>query len=58
MQLPWCLCIPPVNFWKYPPIDAKQQHGKKVTAARNTHVVVEELVDASFSVQSVSYQGK
>jgi hypothetical protein len=31
---------------------------KNVTAATNIHATVEELLDASFSVRSMSYQGK
>jgi hypothetical protein len=37
----------------YPPIVARQQLGKNVTAAMNTHATTEELVDASFSLLSV-----
>jgi hypothetical protein len=32
--------------------------GKHVPAAKNTHTTIEELLDASFSVLSVSYQMK
>jgi hypothetical protein len=37
---------------------ATQQLGKHVTAVTNTHATIEELLDASFSVRSISYQGK
>jgi hypothetical protein len=36
---------------------ARQRIGKKVTVAMNTHETIEELLDASFSMRSVSYQG-
>jgi hypothetical protein len=44
-----CLCIPL-------PIVARQQHSINVTAAKNTYATIEELVDASFSMQSVSFK--
>jgi hypothetical protein len=40
----------------YPPIVARQRLGKNVTVAKNTHATIEELLNASFSVGSVSYQ--
>jgi hypothetical protein len=40
------------------PIIAMQMLDKNVTAARNTHATIEELLDASFSLRFVSYQGK
>jgi hypothetical protein len=40
------------------PTVARQRLGKNVTAATNTHATIEELLDASFSMQSVSYQRK
>jgi hypothetical protein len=40
------------------PIVAKQRLSKNVTAVTNTHAVIEELLDASFSMWSLSYQGK
>jgi hypothetical protein len=43
---------------KRSPKVAGQQLGKIATAATNTHATIEELLDASFSVRSVSYQGK
>jgi hypothetical protein len=36
---------------------AGQRLGRNVTAATNTHVTIEELLDASFSLCPVSYQG-
>jgi hypothetical protein len=47
-----------VCLYVYPPIVARQQLGKTVTAATTTHRTVEELLDASISVRSVSYQMK
>jgi hypothetical protein len=52
-----------VCLYLYPPLVARQQLGKKVKAETNTHATIEELVDsdgldASFSMQSVSYQRK
>jgi hypothetical protein len=41
----------------YLPIAAKQRLGKNVTAATNTHAI-EELLNASFSMRSLSYQRK
>jgi hypothetical protein len=40
---------------KIPPIVARQRLGKNVTAATNTHAT-EELLDISFSMQSMSHQ--
>jgi hypothetical protein len=45
-----CLCIPPIV--------AKERLGRNVTEVTNTHATVEELLDASFSLWPVSYQGK
>jgi hypothetical protein len=36
----------------------RQRLGRNVTAVTNTHVTIEDLLDASFSMWSVSYQGK
>jgi hypothetical protein len=41
-----------------PPIVAMQRFGKEVTAATNTKTTIEELLDVSISMRSVSYQGK
>jgi hypothetical protein len=43
-----CMCIPTIV--------ARQRLGKHVTAEKNTHAIIEELLDASFSLRSVSYQ--
>jgi hypothetical protein len=44
-----------VCLYVYPSIVARQRLGKNVTAATNTRERVEDLLDASFSIQSVSY---
>jgi hypothetical protein len=38
------------------PLVARQWLGKNVAAARNSHATIDELLDASFSVQPMSYQ--
>jgi hypothetical protein len=43
---------------KKPPIVARQRLSRNVTAISNTHATIEELLDASFSMWPVSYQGK
>jgi hypothetical protein len=58
-----CLCIPLIvarqRLGKNPTIVARQRLGKKnVTKVTNTHATIEELLDASFSMLPVSYQGK
>jgi hypothetical protein len=69
-----CLCIPPIvarqQLGKNPPIIARQQlHknplivvrqrlGRNITTVTNTHATIEELLDTSFSMWPVSYQGK
>jgi hypothetical protein len=45
-----------VRLYAYPPFVARQRLGKNVTAATNTHAKINELLDASFSMRSVSYQ--
>jgi hypothetical protein len=40
------------------PIVARQRLGRNVTALTNTRATIEELLDASFSMWPVSYQGK
>jgi hypothetical protein len=47
-----------VCLYVYPPIVARQRLSINVTVAMNTHPKIEELLDASFSVRSVSYQMK
>jgi hypothetical protein len=39
-------------------IIAKQRLDKNITAPTNTHAIIEELLDASFSMRYVTYQGK
>jgi hypothetical protein len=43
---------------KNPPIVASQRLCRYVTPVTNTHATIEELLDASFSVWPMSYQGK
>jgi hypothetical protein len=47
-----------VSLYVYPTIVAKQRLRKTVAAATNTHATTEELLDASFSMRSVSRQRK
>jgi hypothetical protein len=57
-----CLCIPPIvarqRLVKSPLFIPRQRLGRNVTAVTNTHAKIEELLDASFSMWPVSYQGK
>jgi hypothetical protein len=48
-----CVC-----FCVFPPIVARQRLGRNVTAVPNIHATIEELLDAPFSMWSVSYQKK
>jgi hypothetical protein len=48
----------PVCLYVYPPLLDRQRLSKCVTAATNTHETIEESLDASFSMWSVSYQRK
>jgi hypothetical protein len=43
-----CMCIPPSLLGN--------GSGKIVAAATNTHATIEELLDASFSMQCMSYK--
>jgi hypothetical protein len=43
---------------KNPPIVARQRLSRNVNAVTNTHATVEELLDESFSMWPMSYQGK
>jgi hypothetical protein len=45
-------------FVFYSSVVARQRLGKNVTAATNTHATIEELLNASFSMRSMSYQRK
>jgi hypothetical protein len=42
---------------KNSPIVARQRLGRNVTAVTNTYATIEKLLDASFSMLSVLYQG-
>jgi hypothetical protein len=46
------------QFFKNSLIVASQRLGRNVTAVKNTHATIGELLDASFSMWLVSYQGK
>jgi hypothetical protein len=46
------------RFGKDPLIVARQRLGRNVTAVTNTHAKIEEVLDASFSMWPVLYQGK
>jgi hypothetical protein len=63
MLLSVCVCVSPYivarqRFGKNTPIVSRLRLGRNVTAVTNTHATIEELLDASFSVWFVSYQGK
>jgi hypothetical protein len=47
-----------MSLYVHPLIVARQLLSKNVTVATNTDATVEELLDASFSMRSVSYQRK
>jgi hypothetical protein len=69
-----CLCIPLIiagqrlgknplivarqRLGKTPLIVARQRLGRNVAAVTNTHAAIEELLEASFSLWPMSYQGK
>jgi hypothetical protein len=40
----------------YTPIVARQRLGRSVTAATNTHATIDEFLDASFFMRSMSYR--
>jgi hypothetical protein len=46
-----CVCV-------YPFVVARQRLGRNFTAVTNTYSTIEKLLDAPFSIWSVSYQGK
>jgi hypothetical protein len=46
------------RFGKNTLIVARQPLGKIFTAVTNTHGTIEDILDASFSMWPVSYQGK
>jgi hypothetical protein len=45
-----------VCLYVYPPVIARQWLSKNVTAAMNTRAKIEELLEVSFSMWSMSYQ--
>jgi hypothetical protein len=47
-----------VCLYVYPPTVARQRLVKNVTAVTNTHVALEELLDASFPMWPLLNQGK
>jgi hypothetical protein len=47
-----------VCLYVYTSIVARQWLSKNVTVAMNTHATIEGLLDALFSVWSMSYEGK
>jgi hypothetical protein len=49
-------CHQSVCLYVYPPFVARKRLGKNVTAATNSHATIEELLDVSSYVPSVSYQ--
>jgi hypothetical protein len=51
-------CYATARFGKIPPIFPRQRLDINVTAVTNTHATIKELLDASFSLWPVSYQGK
>jgi hypothetical protein len=58
-----CLYVYPLivarqRLGKNPLIVARQRFCENVTAAMNTHATIEELLEASFPMRSVSYKGK
>jgi hypothetical protein len=42
-------------LYEYPRMVVRQRLSENVTAVMHTHATIEELLDASFSVRSVSY---
>jgi hypothetical protein len=67
MRSRFCLCVcvcvyPPIvariRLGKSPLIVASQRLGRNVTAVTNTHATIGGVLDASFSMWPVLYQGK
>jgi hypothetical protein len=56
-----CVCIPSIvarqRLAKNPRIVARQRLGRNVNAVTNTHGTIEKLLNVSFSIWPVSYQG-
>jgi hypothetical protein len=46
------------RFGKNPAIVAMKRLGRSVAVVTNTHATIEELLDASYSMWPLSYQGK
>jgi hypothetical protein len=71
MRSPRCLCVSPITFEynvtcrlkagivepEEPAVD-RQRLGKNIPAPTNRNAVIKELLDAVFSIRSVSYQRK
>jgi hypothetical protein len=57
-----CLCILPIvvrqRLGKNPLIVARQRLDRKFTAVTNTRATIEKLLDSSFSMWPVPYEGK
>jgi hypothetical protein len=58
-----CVSVYPLNVAsqrldKNSPIVTREMLGRNVTAVTNTRAKIEELLDESFSMWPVSYQGK
>jgi hypothetical protein len=47
-----------VSLYVCHPLVARQRHGKKFTMVTKICATIEELLDLSFSIRSVSYQKK
>jgi hypothetical protein len=47
-----------VGLYVYPSIIARQRIDKNFIAESNIHATIEELLNASFSIRTVSYQRK
>jgi hypothetical protein len=58
-----CLCESPLSLLGNRSVKksltvARQRLGRNITAVTNTHATIEELLNASFSVWPMLYQGK
>jgi hypothetical protein len=58
LQLPITPSHQSVCLYVYPSIVATQRLGKHVPAATNTRSTIQELLEASFSLLTLSYQTK
>jgi hypothetical protein len=56
------VCVSPIaareRLRKNSPIVSRQRLGKHVSTATNTQEIIGDLLDAPFSMRTVSYQGK